>query len=79
MDPIKAQSKEKNPCWKVLKYNKPQMNRTTPILKDLNNRVIVTMYDKQALVRAHTFLTPPILQGNHYLPSPRSAYLLVNL
>ena len=77
-DPAKVYPKDKNRCWKALKYIKPRTNCTTLALQGPDNQVAITMQAKKALVRAHAFPKPPVSLGNEYQPKQRFAYLSVN-
>ena len=78
-DITKVHSEDKNRCWKALQYTKPRTNRTNPALKGPNNEVVITMHDKEALVRAHAFPKPSIFEGNRYSPGQGSAHLSVSI
>ena len=50
---------DKNHCWTALKYIKPLQFKTTPILKDGDGNIAVSMKAKEALVRRSAFPKPP--------------------
>ena len=77
LDGTKIYSEDKNRCWKALQYTKPRTNRTTLALKGPNDKIVVTMQDKEALVRAYAFPKPPLFHGSEYQPTQGSAHLLV--
>ena len=78
-DITKVHSEDKNQYWKALQYTKSRTNRTSPALRGPNNKVAITMHDKEALVRAHAFPKPPIFEDNEYSPRQGSAHLSVSI
>lgn len=67
-NPAQIWPKDKNRCWIALKYSKPKSNGTTPALIGPNNKIAVTMQDKEALVRLHAFPPLPTFVGIEYNP-----------
>lgn len=47
---------DKNYCWITFKYIKPLQLRITPVLKDIEGYIAVSMKAKEALVRKSAFL-----------------------
>ncbi len=76
-NPAEIRSEDNNRCWIALKYTKPKSNSTTSALIGPNNKVIVTMQDKEALVRFHAFSLLPIFYGMEYKPGQGTAHALV--
>ena len=77
LDPAKIRPEDKNRCWTALKYTKAKANSTTPALIGPNNEVATTMQEKEALVRAHAFPTPPVFCGAEYQPRQGAAHLSI--
>ena len=77
LDPGKTRSEDQNKCWIALKYTKPKINSTTPMLIGPNNERAVTMKAKEAVVRADAFPPLPIVYGVEYQPSQGSAHSLI--
>ena len=74
LEPDKTHLKDKNWCWIALQYTKLKINTTTPILIGPNNKRAFTIQAKEALVRAHVFLPPPVVYCVEYQPSQGSAH-----
>lgn len=55
---------DKNHSWTVLKYTKPLQFRTTPVLKNGDRNMAVSMKAKKALVRRLAFpkLLPNLIE-----------------
>ncbi len=70
----KSHLEDKNRCWIALKYIKPKINSTTPMLIGPNNERAVTMQAKEALVRVHAFPPSPVVYGVKYQPSQGFAH-----
>ena len=77
LDPAKIRPEDKNRCWTALKYTKAKANSTTPALIGPNNEVATTMQEKEALVRAYAFPTPPVFCGAEYQPRQGVAHLSI--
>lgn len=77
VDLAKIYPEDKNWCWKALKYTKPKTNSNTPALKSLNNKVAVTIQDKNTLVKTHAFPKAPNSQRNKLQLGQGFIYLLV--
>ncbi len=69
--------KDKNRCWIALKYTKPKFNSTISAFIRPNNEIIVTMQDKEALVKLYTFSPPPIFKRTKYKLGKRTARAFV--
>lgn len=61
----------------ALKYTKLKSNITTSGLTGPNNEIVVTIEDKEALVRVNAFLLPPVFYGIKCKPGQGSANLLI--
>jgi hypothetical protein len=53
------QSVEGDEVYKALRFTSPRMAATTPALRDENNKVAVTLREKEAMVRENHFPKPP--------------------
>ena len=68
---------DKNHCWTAFKYTKPLQFRTTPVLKDTEGNIAVTMKAKEALVRKSAFAKPLIGLAEPPVISPGMAHIKV--
>lgn len=48
-----------------------------PVLKNANNKIVMTMPNKKTLVRLHTFPKPLTIIEDKYKPSSESSYFLI--
>lgn len=62
----KTQSKDKNRCLITLKYILSKTNSTTLMLIGSNYKKAITMQAKEALIRAHIFLPPSMVDEVKY-------------
>lgn len=76
-NPAQIWHEDKIRYWIALKYIKPKSNSTIPALTGPNNEIVVTMQDKEALVRIHAFPLPPPLYKLEYEPRQETTYLSV--
>lgn len=65
-NPTQIKSEDKNRCCIILKYTQPKSNNTIQAPIRLNNKIIVNIQDKKALVKIYAFLLPQIFYGNKY-------------
>ena len=49
---------DQNRCWTTLKYTKPHQLKTTPVLKDFDGNITISMKVKEDLVHKSTFPKP---------------------
>lgn len=74
-----AKESVKDRCWTALRYTQPRQCQTTPALKGPNDEVAITMYAKEALVRAHAFPKLPIFPGREIRPAQGPAHTLITI
>ena len=76
-NPTQIRPENKNKCWIALKYTKQKSNSTISALIRPNNEIVIIMQNKEALVRRHAFLPPPISHKIEYKLGQETAHASV--